>query len=294
MSTQSSLLAEQYICALDNLEASNYTQMPNIVDHLTYDDINPDTGVLTIKRLSVYAIQLYRVIRNIAGQEHVTWRNTDNLAELANMSKGQVANCKKELLQKFHQLDGNSLIEIVEQKKTNWDNNGHKVNGIIYHKINVRNVWGYNRAFFILRKIEKAASSPHERAHSASSPHERASQGASSPGERNKKQSSKTPLSKEQHSTAEAVSVCSLEKEEGFVSIDNQTRMFNWLLQIGCDVLGATAIVSNFTQQDLYQASGYVKKMIPKMKEKNKPITNIIGYLRKTIENRWWENVSEM
>lgn len=294
MSDDQSFLSVQYMCALDNLEPSNYTQIPNIVDYLTYDELDEKTGEIVVKRLSVYAIQLYRVIRNVAGQENTTWRNTENLAELANMSMGQVAKCKKELLQKFHQLDGNTLIEIVERKKTNWDNAGHKVNGIVYHQIKVRNIWGFNRAFFILKKAAKEATSLSESAGGAPSPQKSALEEAPSLSERNKKQSSKTPLYKEQHPTANADSACSLNSEGSFVSssenqtADEKTTWFNSLLRIGCNVLTATKIIETYTINEIREAALYVGSQMKKKTEKNEKCPSPIGYLQRTLENKWW------
>jgi hypothetical protein len=283
------LLAEQYAFALENSEPSNYTMRPNVIDHLTYDEIDEKTGEKIVKRLSVFACHLYTVMRSIAGNENVCWRNTENLAEIANMSEGAVIKCKKELQQKFHQLDGNPLISITEHKKVK-EVKGKKI-GYIYHKTLIKNIWNYNRAFFFLKKNKVSTDSPHEPDGGSDSPHEPDSRRSDSPGERTNTSCSNTPLYKEQHSTAEAVSVCSSDPVDSVVS--SQTRMFNWLMQMGCDILGASTITQNFSQQELSLASGYVQKMIPKMKEKNKPITNIIGYLRKTLEGRWWEkNVS--
>ena len=270
-------LAEQYAVVVQSGEPSNYTQVPNIVDHLTYDEKDEKTGEVTIKRLSVFACHLYRVLRSIAGFDNTTWKNTEHLGELSNMSVGQVAKCKKELMNKFHELEGSPLIILTERKKCTFKA-GEKLNGTIYHQITIVNIWGLNRAYFWLKKNLKEADSPHESAEVADSPHESALEGARSPHERNKTDT-KTPLYKEQHSEP----VCSLDPGDSVVSV--QTRMFNWLMQIGCDVVGATGIIQNFTQEELSQASGYVQKQ---MKKKN--IDNIVGYLRKTLENRWWVN----
>lgn len=275
------LLSTQYLVALKNGEPSNYTMVPNIIDHLTYDEIDSEGKIVT-KRLSVYATHLYRVLRSVAGQENATWKNTENLAEISNMSVGQIVKCKKELMQKFHELEGQPLIEITERKKCTFKS-GEKLNGTVYHLVSINNIWGFNRAYFYMKKLLKQADSPHEPAGMADSPHESALEEAHSLSERNKITNTNTPLSKEQDSTAEAVSVCSL--DPGDVVVSEQTRMFNWLMQIGFDILSAKSIIDNFTSKDLFHASGYVQKIMQKKK-----ISNIVGYLRKTLENRWWES----
>lgn len=296
MTSSQPTIAEQYACALDCKEPNNYTQLPNIIDHLTYDDIDSETGITTVKRLSVYAIQLYRVLRTIAGQENMCWKTAENLAELSNMSEGQISKCKKELLQNFHQLDGNPLITIESKEKTP-TRDGKKTNGTIYHLIRVVNIWHWNRAFFLLKKWEKEqASSPQKPAESASSPQKPAPKEASSLSEATNITYNNIPLSKEQHSTAKADSVCFLDTEEQNVSVSpNQeismnvkTQAFNWFMQIGCDLKSATFFVENYSTEDIEYASKYVKQQIAKKKQKNQHIPNIIGYLRRTLEEKWW------
>ena len=286
----SELLSEQYLIALENPHPNNFTMIPNIIDHLTYDDIDSESGEIKIKRLSVYSKELYRILTTIAGDTNICWKNAENLAELCNMSKGQIANCKKELMQKFHQLEGTSLIEILDKKKCT-KRDGDKINGTHYHQITVKCIWNYNRAFFLLKKIEKEeARSCGDRAgehgHVVTAP----SEGARSCGDRNNTACSNTPLFKKQHSTAPPNSVCSSNNSED-VSVDPLTSMFNWLMKIGCDEMGAISIVNNFTPDDLHAASGYVQKIMEKKRQKNETLTNIVGYLRKTLQNRWWVNV---
>ncbi len=276
------LTSVQYAYALENHDPSNYTMVPNIIDYLTYDEIDPKTGEIVVKKLSIYAKELYRVMRSFAGQDNITWKNTDNLAEISNMSKGQVANCKKELQNHFHQLDGNPLIEITEKKKTT-RKDGEKINGTIFHQVTIKCIWNYNRAFFLLKKIEKEqeARSCGERAdghvHVVNAPLE----GARSYGERNNIHN-KTPMFKKQHSTATADSVCSLHPQSS-VSVDVKTSAFNWLMQIGCDTQAAINIVSNFTPDEISKASGYVQEKMKKSK-----IGNVVGYFVNALNGKWW------
>ena len=288
----SSTLSQQYAYALSSSEPSNYTTIPNILDHLTYDSIDEKTSLPIVKKLSVYACHLYRVIKNIAGQEGVSWRNTENLAELANMSTGKISECKKELSQKFHQLDGSPLITITEHDKKTF-NEGGVINQTTYHKIMIENIWGYNRAFFLKKKWEKTgALSPHEDAPPPRSPRESAPQGAGSPGERNNITDNNTPLSKEQ--TTPPVSVCSFDKEYSVPSDSPETanekaEPFNFLMKLGFDIRSATEILQSSSLEDLLKAKKYVEIQLHIKAKKNQTLGNIAGYFKKTLQNRWWE-----
>lgn len=284
----SEFISAQYIVALQNPEPCNYTRIPNIIDHLTYNELDTETGETKVKRLSIYSKELYRVLKTAAGQENICWKNTEHLAEIANMSVGQIAKCKKELQQRFNELEGTPLIEIIEKKKSTFKN-GEKLNGTVYHQIMIVNIWGKQRAYFLMKKLLKEAHSSCEPAGVADSPHEPALEGARSPHERNKiTKNIKTPLFNEQHSSDESDAVCSSDKEAAIVSVDGNTEMFNWLMKIGCDAIGALKIIGNFTPEELHRASGYVQRQIEKKKAKKEPMTNIVGYLRKTLENKWW------
>ena len=283
-------LSEQYAFALDCKEPNNYTMIPNIVDHLTYDEIvDEETGAFVTKRLSVFAIHLYRVIKNIAGQEGCAWKNTEGLAQAANMSTGQVSKCKKELTQKFHELDGNPLIIITECQKT-CSREDKKINGTIYHKIKLLNIWGWNRAFQVLKKQGKCGNvhkqqglSPHESPNEGLSPHESPLEEARSPGERNKI-TNKIPLSKEQHPAAGADNVAFLDTQSSDVCL----KIFNWFLKMGCDVRSATFFINNFSIEDLKSAHEYTFDIMKKKTQKNSTIANPVGYMRKVLENKWW------
>lgn len=290
------LLSAQYVIALDNPEPSNYTRIPNILKHLTYDEIDPDTEKVTVRRLSVFACHLYSVLKDFAGEENVCWRNTANIAEAANMSEGAVIKCKRELQQKFHQLDNTPLIEITEHKKA-VVKSGEKITGTTYHKTLIKHIWGYNRAFFLKIKLEKklkarASHSPHESDDPSHSPHESDYRRTDSPGECNNTPCSKTPLSKQQHSTAAAVSVCSSQKEADVLATDPKTRVFNWLTKHGCTILRATQIAMSYSLDELNAAIDYTKQISMKKKKKNESLENPLAYILKALENRWWEATS--
>ncbi len=284
------LISVQYLVALDNSHPSNFTMIQNLVDHLTYDEVDKKTGEIKVKRLSVYAIHLYRILVRIGGEENTTWKNTANLAEIANMSVGQVSKCKKELMQKFHQLEGGSLIEITERKKATIKF-GEKLNGTIYHQIYIKNIWGFNRAFFLLKKLLKesdseGARSPHESAGGADSPHESALEGAHSLSERNNTPCSNTPLFKEQDSTAVADSVCSSNKDN---VVDLKTHTFNWLKKHGCNTVKALEIANRYSVEELYKSIAYTELAVERNRKNKKKMENAMSYLIKTLENKWWE-----
>lgn len=288
------LLSAQYVIALDNSEPSNYTMVPNIIDHLTYDEIDKVSGEIKIKRLSVYAKELYRVLRLVGGSQNMAWKNTENLADMCNMSPSQICKSKKELLQKFHELEGCSLIEITEKKKTTRDFNGDKLNGTIYHQISIRNIWGMNRAFFLMKKLLKESLSEGAHSHSESagvahSHSESALEGAHSHSERNKTTCSNTPLFKEQDSTAGAVSVCTSSKEDSVKAANPQLETFNWLTSNGCNVIQAVEISKAYPSQEIKKAIDYTEKAIVNSRKKMKSIGKPMAYLVKTLENRYWE-----
>jgi len=123
----------------DKIDGDNYTsRIPNIIDHLTYNKVDEKTGKSVVKRLSVYAKGLYRVLKTVAGEDGVCLRNRDDLAELCNMSAGSVTNAKKELLQNFNELGGLPLIFIDDRQKRT------SKNGTIYHAIVVLDIWNVN------------------------------------------------------------------------------------------------------------------------------------------------------
>jgi hypothetical protein len=68
--------------------------------------------------------------------------------------------------------------------------------------------------------------------------------------------------------------------------LEAKTRMFNWFLKQGCDPLGATYFINTFPLEDIRKACAYVQEQI--IKKKNEIIPSLMGYLRKTLENKWW------
>lgn len=282
--------SELYASQFQSAEPKFYTRMPNIIDHLTYDFIDKKTGQTIKKRLSVYAKELYRAIRNIAGEDRSCWRSRDNLADLCNMSSGSVTNAKEELQQKFHQLDGNPLIIVnKKEKKTS-------TGSTIYHVSTIVNIWPWNNAYMATLKYQKEieALSPHDGVEEALSPHDGAPPEALSPHDTNNITNNNISLYKEQEPPKLSVSVCPLDKEcsvppGGSSTEDQKARAFSWFIQIGCDIRTATSLVESYSLEEIRKASRYVEVQMHIKKKKNQTLGNIVGYLRKTLENKWWE-----
>ncbi len=240
--------------------------------------------------------ELYRVLTRIAGDNGACWMNRGNLAELCNMSDGSITNAKKELLQNFNELDGKKLIILEECKKAKIEQ-GIKKNTTIYHKVMIADIWRYNRAYMATRKYmnEDEAPSSHDSASQAPSSHDSVQQGALSPHDTKNNTVKENQLLKEQQPVDLSTPVCSLDLEEVVLSIPNlseemdlKTKAFNWFMKIGCDERNALHFTNNFSCEDITNASIYVEKQIAKKKQKNEYIPNIIGYLRKTLENKYW------
>lgn len=284
--------SELYAYNFQNPEPKYYSRIPHIIDHLTYDSINEKTGEKEIKRLSVYAKELYRVIKSIANEDSTCWMHRDKLADLCNFSTGMISKAKEELSQNFHQLDGNKLIHIQEQNKTT------NTNGTIYHRVMILDIWKWNNAFMATLKYQrqKEAVSPHDSAKPAVSPHDSALQGALSPHDTNNNPTNKNPLSKEQQPANLAQPVCSAVSLNADVSVpseeqnsnDVKAKAMNYFLKIGCDVLTATSFVERFSPEDIAHGSKYVQNQIEAKRKKGETIQNIVGYLRKTLEGRYW------
>ena len=293
--------SEIYAINFQNPEPAFYSRVPHIIDHLTYDETDAE-GKTTKKRLSINAQHLYRVLKSIAGEEGACWQSTANLSELSNMSVGAISNAKKELQQKFHQLDGNSLINVEKRHKKN------DVNGTIYHIITIIDIWKWNRAFMATRKFLKKPEPPEipkaearscgESAGGARSCGESALQGARSCGERNNNPNNKNPLSKEQQPTKPEPAkepgiqdsselskdvVFSHTKKRLFVS-SVQEKAYDWLIKWGCHETTAFNISTTYPVDDIAAASQYTMQRM-KIKKPDDPL----AYFHSVLKNRWWE-----
>jgi hypothetical protein len=281
--------AEIYAINFESAEPSYYTRIPNILSYLTYDWLNPKTGKIEVKRLSVYAKELYRELKDIGGKNNKCWMNRDNLAERCNMSEGMVTKCKEELCQKFHQLDLNPLIKITEKPKKKIVD-GIAINGTCYHEITILNIWPWNNAFMATKKyLKDEAPSPHDSADQAPSPHDGAQEGALSPHDTNKNNNNKNNLFKQQEQPVLSVSsVSSLNKNSVF-SENNKAKAHEWLIKNGCPEGNACAIVNRFCLDDIIQASKYSNDQFDKNKVKGKPLGNKWAYLQNVLNKRYWE-----
>ena len=258
--------ADLYAINFQNPEPRYYSRIPHILDHLTYEETDPKTGEKSVKRLSVYAKELYRIIKSIAGEQGAgaCWMNRTKLAELCNMSSASITNAKKELQQAFHQLDGNPLIKIEERKRqgVSESNTNYKT---IYHCITILDIWRWNAAFMATKDLKKNIPlSPHDSAPPPMSPHDSAPQGPMSPHDTNK--NNKNHLFKEQQPAASADPVCSpvvfSDADVPVPSDDEKSKAFNWFTKIGCDVKSATFFVESFSAGQVIGNEGLFGLMI--------------------------------
>ncbi len=309
MSKKSISSAELYAQQFQWSEPKFYTRVPNIIDHLTYS-IMKDGKKIT-KRLSVYAKELYRIIRMIASDDGVSWNSSEDLALKIGCAKSTISESTKELLMPMDQLDGSPLIIITEKTLKKTKENGH-VFGVKFFMRTIVDIWKWNNAFMATVKHQKQygkfefqkerqidipiedfqdSRSHGEQVDSSRSHGEQVLPGSRSHGERNNNPLKKNPLFKEQQPTADAASVCSLKKKKGRLSLsEEQRKSYDWMIESGCDEKSAFSISSNFTPKEIAFASEYLLKQQKKNKSKDKNIENIWGYFRQTLKGRYWEN----
>jgi hypothetical protein len=287
--------AEQFCVQLENQEPNYYSRIPHILSDLAYDKINPKTGQVVKKRLSVFAKELYRVLKSTAGDYGKCWKNTKHLAEECNMSPGMVSKAKAELTQKFDLLDGKSLITITKKKKSLL-NDQRLVSQSTYDEITIIGIWNYNNANMSVRafmnknkEVEVEADSPHESVGGADSPHESVPEGADSLHERNKNPNNKNSLYNKQQPTAVADPVVFL-KNKDFCSLSSEQKDFRkWVIEAGGTEKTANVLIFKYPILDLKQAFEYTRAQFKKNKAKGKTMGNIIGYLQTVLQNKYWE-----
>ena len=283
--------SELYMHHYQNSEPKFYTRVPNIIDHLTYD-VEED-GVKVSKRLSVYAKELYRVIRMIASDQGKDWHTTESLAEIVGCSVGSIINAKKELLMPMNQLEGNALI--IEERSMGTRMVGDNRYKCTLCKRAIVDIWKWNNAFMATMKYQNKfgiiPDSPHESGLPPDSCGESGPQGPDSYGEANNNKNNNIPMSNKQQPTASAVPVCLLNAKGSYVSVRSappsddvaKHHNFNLLTKMGYDVLSAMGIVDSFSGQDLQRAFLYLEAQ-----KKKKSILNPLGYFRKILEGKWW------
>jgi hypothetical protein len=69
---------------------------------------------------------------------------------------------------------------------------------------------------------------------------------------------------------------------------EKKAKACNWFVNIGCDIKTAIYFTETYTLEDIQKASLYVEQQLQKKKAKNETIGNIVAYLRKTLEGKWW------
>lgn len=289
--------AEEYAINFQNPEPKYYTRVPNIIDHLTYETIV--NGKKVKKRLSVYAKELYRIIRMIASEKGSCWNNTKSLAKKMNCSYGMIHKCKQELMNPMLQLDGNSLIS-EKRKQISRENEATGKNfKIILCTYTIVDIWSWNNAFMATLKHqdqygedleEQIPESPHESGGPPESPHDFDTPGPESWSERNNISLNKNPLFKEQQHTADADSVCSSKKEKGGLLLsEDKVQTYEWLVKEGCDQKVAKDIATNYSNEEISKAVDYVNAQKLKKKAKNQKLDNRWGYFIKTLKHRYWD-----
>lgn len=281
--------ADLYSVYLENEEPNFYSRIPHILDHLTYDHVDAATGKTEIRRLSVYAKEFYRILKQIGGDFGACWQNRDKLAELCNMSAGQVTACKKELTQNFHELGLTPLIEIQKiQKSTVKD--GCVKNKTYNDHIKVKNIWGFNNAFMRTRDLRKKnAPSKFDSPESAPSKFDEAPKGGASCDDTNNNPCINNPLFKEQQPEASASPVVSLHSQEVVVP-DKKVQAYNWLVSLGFKTKDALSMIMNYTVDEIAKASKYMGEQLDIKKKKNlPPPANQHGYFKNILTKRYWE-----
>jgi len=278
--------AELYAIHFQNPEPKYYARVPNIIDHLTYE-IEKD-GVKETRRLSVYAKELYRVLRMIASDYNKCWHSNESLAEIMNCSTGSITNAKKELLMPMKQLEGSPLILEKKGTTTRKLENGDAIQVPFSHKTLI-NIWPWNNAFMATRKYQKEYG---RRDSCGDLPEPRDSCGdlplldRDSPGECNNNPCLLDPICNVQQPTADADPVVfksqKKEEERRKLPLDKQAAL-KWMIFHKCHPIVALDFAKRFSCDDIEKASDYVMKQ----KESTK-IDNLWGYFRTVIEGKFW------
>jgi hypothetical protein len=285
MSSKQPSSAELYAYHFQNPEPKYYTRVPNIIDHLTYIK-KDDNGNDIHMRLSIYAKELYRIIRMIASDHNVCWYNTKSLAEKVGCSVGSICNAKKELLMPMDQLGGNALVKETRKMKPNY------LNGVLISRsesctYQIVDIWPWNNAYMAtIGKSKKESDSPHESDGGGDSPHESPLLGTDSPGEPIK--NNKNPLFKEQQPSAKADSVV-FKNEEGLFPSEEQNKAGIWLLDNGCEKSVALRFLKKYSYSDLSNAISYFLECMKKNRKKGKKTKQEWAYLQTILNNRYWE-----
>ena len=288
-------ISEVYMAHFQNPEPKYYTTIPNILSHLTYKTKDKKTGKTVIKKLSIHSRELYRILKETAGQHGKCWRNRDNLADLCNMSAGMITKCKQELCQAFEELDGKPLIIITEKKKTKKDQGG-----TTYHEIMITDIWAYNNGFMAvlpLRKDEPIVYEENENSSPSCGDIEEGSpscgdieqEGSPSCGDTNKNPNNKKPLFSNKQ--------CSDKSDSAFFKglrnsvSEKKAYAYEWMIKNGCKPGNALKLIEKFSAEDIGKAADYLNEMVKKKKMKGESIKdmNLWGYFTTILKKSYWE-----
>lgn len=283
--------AELYAHQFQNPEPKFYTRVPNIIDHLTYSI--EENGKIIKKRLSIYAKELYRIIRMIASDDGACWNSTESLAEKIGCSVGSVVNAKKELLMPMDQLDGSALVIETRKKLLKTKSDGSRFATVLCTRT-IIDIWRWNNAFMATVKYHNqygSTDSCGESVDGTDSCGESVSLGTDSCGEGNNIPCNNNPLYIKQHPTAEAASVCLSKDEKKKMSLSEaQRKSYEWMLLNGFDEKTSFSTALNFTPQQIEFSSKYIEDQQQKKKAKGLKVDNIWGYFIQVLKGRYWEN----
>ena len=285
--------------------------MPKIIDYLWVDGLKGKR-----KRLSVYAKELYRIIRGVAANGKPCYLSIQSLAKLVGCSVGSISKAKKELLQPLDMLDGQSLINEGKRVKRNNDTSkkNFKTEYCVYE---INDIWAWNNAFFesgmhkdgwldeeiefeeeLQEDDDFEIQEPHSLYESGTPPHspyESAPQGPHSPGESNNNKTKEKQLLKEQQSAADA-DRCFLKKEKELSPSAIKARIskeqkesFIWLKKAGFQDNEALKLSKSYSIDELKKAGDYLAKQRSTLKKKNSDVKNPHGYFIQSLKGKYWE-----
>lgn len=281
--------SELFYAQLENSEPNFYTRVPNIIDHLTYTTIVD--GKKEVHRLSVYAKELYRVIRMIASDTGKCWNTGALLALKVGCSTGMITKAMKELLMPMDQLDGNALIVESRRFKEVVRDDGTKY-AVTLCTRTVVNIWNWNNAFMATLSYQtqygrRGSISCDEIDGGSISYDEMASLGSVSLSEANNNSLNNNPLLNKQPTEAEAPDpVCP--SEEVVQLSEDEDPLFTKLVGLGFKNKVAKELIDKYPLEYFNKAFTHIKKVRKEYKVKGKVMTNPNGYFIKTLENKYW------
>jgi hypothetical protein len=291
---------EQYAYHFENPEPKFFTQIPNIIDHLTYTIVKD--GKKTTERLSIYAKELYRIIKMIASEDGKCWSKGETLALRMGCSTGKVSQAMKELLMPMDQLDGSPLIKEERRYKQMVKDNGVKFAAPLCTRTIVC-VWRWNNAFMATVKFQNQygytdevmneTDSCGETVGGTDSYGETASRVTVSCGEANNNLSKNIPLLKEQQPTEsdDPDPVCLSKIEKAIMSLSAEQRnSFEGLIKSDFEEKAAIDLAKKYSPVEFTKAFEYFKKQKAKNKSKGNQIEDERAYFVGILKGKYWQN----